>query len=39
MIKLRKLGVNAIFGVPTQDTPYQQEVKAVCISRASYYQL
>ena len=38
MIKLRKLGVNAIFGVSTQDTPYQQEVKAACISRTSYYQ-
>lgn len=37
MIKLRKLGVNAIFGVSTQDNPYQQEVWATCISR-SYYQ-
>jgi hypothetical protein len=36
MIKLRKLGVNANFGVSTQDTPYQQEVKAACISRTSY---
>jgi len=38
MIKLHKLGVNAIFGVPTQDNPYQQEVRATCISRTSYYQ-
>ena len=27
MGELRKLGVNTIFGVSTQDTPYQQEVK------------
>lgn len=27
MGELRKLGVNAIFGVSTQDTPYQHEVK------------
>lgn len=28
MDELRKLGVNTIFGVSTQDTPYQQEVKS-----------
>ena len=38
MIKLHKLGVNAIFGVSTQGNPYQQEVRATCISRTSYYQ-
>ena len=28
MAELRTLGIRAIFGISTQDTPYQQEVKS-----------